>query len=101
MNGDVFDANGISPTLTRCGIVKISLPYVHINKDNKLLTEQVKHKVRRLTPRECFRLMGVNDKDVDKVKKANISNSQQYKQAGNSIVVPVLESIFKELFING
>ena len=101
MNGDVFDANGISPALTRCGIVKISLPYVYTNKDNKLLTEQVKHKVRRLTPRECFRLMGVNDKDVDKVKKANISNSQQYKQAGNSIVVPVLESIFKELFING
>lgn len=89
MNGDVFDANGISPTLTATGFVKISLP-----------TEQVKHKVRRLTPKECFRLMGVNDKDVDKIKKANISNSQQYKQAGNSIVVPVLEYIFKELLLN-
>ena len=89
MNGDVFDANGISPTLTATGFVKISLS-----------TEQVKHKVRRLTPKECFRLMGVNDKDVDKIKKANISNSQQYKQSGNSIVVPVLEYIFKELLLN-
>lgn len=54
--------------------------------------------IRKLTPRECFRLMGLNDEDIDKIQKVNISNTQQYKLAGNSIVVNVLEEIFKNLF---
>ena len=54
--------------------------------------------IRKLTPRECFRLMGLNDKDVDKIQMTKISDTQQYKLAGNSIVVPVLEEIFKNLF---
>lgn len=53
--------------------------------------------IRKLTPRECFRLMGFDDKDVDACIKANISNSQLYKIAGNSIVVPVLEAILTNL----
>ena len=52
----------------------------------------------KLTPRECFRLMGLNDKDIDKIQMTKISDTQQYKLAGNSIVVPVLEEIFKNLF---
>ena len=55
-------------------------------------------KIRKLTPRECFRLMGMRDDDIDKIQQAGISNSQQYKMAGNSIVVDVLEAIFKNLF---
>ncbi len=54
--------------------------------------------IRKLTPRECFRLMGMNDEDIDKIQNTNISNTQQYKMAGNSIVVNVLEEIFKNLF---
>lgn len=54
-------------------------------------------RIRKLTPRECFRLMGFTDEDFDKASKVN-SNSQLYKQAGNSIVVNVLEEIFKQLF---
>ena len=54
--------------------------------------------IRKLTPRECFRLMGLNDKDIDKIQMTKISDTQQYKLAGNSIVVPVLEEIFKNLF---
>ena len=53
-------------------------------------------RIRKLTPKECWRLMGFTDEDFDKAQEVN-SNTQLYKQAGNSIVVPVLEGIFKEL----
>lgn len=77
---------------------------------------------KKLTPREAFRLMGVSDTDISKIqnyplvmdangdfyppdnlqagdiKKLSISESQQYKMAGNSIVVQVLEGIFTQLF---
>ena len=56
-------------------------------------------RIRKLTPRECFRLMGMREDDIDKIQQAGISNTQQYKMAGNSIVVNVLEAIFKNLFI--
>lgn len=54
-------------------------------------------RIRKLTPLECFRLMGFDDEDFYKAEKVN-SNTQLYKQAGNSIVVNVLEHIFNELF---
>lgn len=57
-----------------------------------------RHRIRKLTPRECFRLMGVDDKDIDKIQAAGISNTQQYKLAGNSIVVDVLYHIFRKAF---
>ena len=53
-------------------------------------------RIRKLTPKECWRLMGFSDEDFEKAQKVN-SDSQLYRQAGNSIVVPVLESIFKNL----
>ena len=56
-------------------------------------------RIRKLTPRECFRLMGMNDDDIDKIQQSGISNTQQYKMAGNSIVVDVLEGIFRNLFL--
>lgn len=55
-------------------------------------------RIRKLTARECFRLMGVSDADIDKIKESGVSESQQYKMAGNSIVVQVLEGIFTQLF---
>ena len=56
--------------------------------------------VFKLTPRECGRLMGVRDRDIDRMFAVN-SNSQCYKQFGNSIVVPVLMAIFSQLNIKG
>lgn len=56
-------------------------------------------RIRKLTPKECWRLMGFNDEDFEKVAKVN-SNSQLYKQAGNSIVVNVLEVILSNLLTN-
>ena len=54
-------------------------------------------RIRKLTPKECFRLMGFDDKDCDVLVANRISNTQLYKMAGNSIVVDVLEEIFVEL----
>jgi DNA (cytosine-5)-methyltransferase 1 len=61
--------------------------------------EGKKFRIRKLTPRECFRLMGVDDEDIDKIQAADIANSSQYKLAGNSIVVDVLYHIFRKMFI--
>lgn len=55
------------------------------------------YRIRKLTPRECFRLMDVSEENIDKIQAAGISNTQQYKLAGNSIVVDVLYYIFKNL----
>ena len=55
------------------------------------------YRIRKLTPKECFRLMGFKDRDINILIENNISNTQLYKMAGNSIVVNVLEEIFKSL----
>lgn len=54
------------------------------------------YRIRKLTPKECFRLMGVKDEDFDKIAK-NQSNSSLYHLAGDSIVVNVLMAIFENL----
>ena len=83
----VYGDNGISPTLnTMQGG----------NRQPKIIEQTFR--IRKLTPRECFRLMGLNDDDIDKIQATGVSNTQQYKMAGNSIVVDVLEAIFKNLF---
>lgn len=63
---------------------------VRDEKNDRLL------RIRKLTPKECWRLMGFSSASYNKVEKVN-SDSQLYKQAGNSIVVNVLEEIFKKL----
>lgn len=59
----------------------------------------VGYRIRKLTPRECGRLMGVSDEDISKMAAVN-SNTQLYKQFGNSIVVDVMCAMFKNLNIN-
>lgn len=59
-------------------------------------TDKEELRIRKLTPRECFRLMGVKDEDYDNVAK-NQSNASLYHLAGDSIVVKVLMAIFGEL----
>ena len=78
--------NGIFPTMTtRPDILGVA------EKKDSL-------RIRKLTPKECWRLMGFDDTDFDKAEKVN-SNAQLYKQAGNSIVVNVLEQILENLFL--
>lgn len=54
-------------------------------------------RIRKLTPTECYKLMGFSAEDCKKASDGGVSNSQLYKQAGNSIVVNVLEAIFTSL----
>ena len=68
-----------------------------VQKDN-LLLEKPQYRIRKLTPRECGRLMGVSDEDIDKMAAVN-SNTQLYKQFGNSIVVDVMCAMFRNLNI--
>lgn len=79
-----YHEEGISPTLTS------------MSGNEKIITN---YRIRKLTPKECWRLQGFDDESFEKAAKVN-SNAQLYKQAGNSICVPVLENIFKQLFSN-
>lgn len=56
------------------------------------------YRIRKLTPKECWRLMGFSDDAFEKAKSSGVSDTQLYKQAGNSIVTDVLYYIFKELY---
>lgn len=125
--GSIWDKEGISPTLdtmqggwrqpliteskievigkldcegwynveTRVHSIEGVAPTVETRNRAKYLDS---FKIRKLTPLECWRLMGFTDKDFYKAQSIPTSNTQLYKQAGNSIVVNVLEEIFKKLF---
>lgn len=62
--------------------------------------EKPTYRIRKLTPLECIRLMNFDDEDYQKIKAIGISDSQIYKQCGNSIVVKCLEKIFDKMFIH-
>lgn len=79
---------------------KILIPQATTSTKQDIVRIEDFYKVRKLTPKECFRLMGLNDKEIDKIQATGLSNAQQHKMAGNSIVVQVLEAIFRELFHN-
>lgn len=93
----ITNADNIAPTVTT-------------SHEPKVL---VKYRIRKLTPTECFRLMGVDDADIEKLKSAKLTQTlksgkvkekpmpktQLYKMAGNSIVVDVLYYIFRNMFI--
>lgn len=57
-------------------------------------------RLRHLTPTEALSFMGVSDEEIEKMKQSGNSDSELFKQAGNSIVVDVLEKIFENMFIN-
>lgn len=115
--GSVYDPDGISATLSTMqggnqepiiiasrGRGKNNEQHLEPRKDgvtNTITSVQkdnyvYDYQIRKLTPRECWRLMGFSDSDFDKAEKVN-SNSQLYKQAGNSIVVDVLQAILRNL----
>lgn len=64
----------------------------------KVLLKGNPNRIRKLTEKECFRLMGFTDIDFENAKSSGASRTQLYRAAGNSIVVNVLESVFKQLF---
>lgn len=129
-SGRVYDKNGISPTLNTCSgggyepkivVNKTICLNSKVNGKQPSIQDRIydtcgvstaittsfltnisegSERIRKLTPRECFRLMGVSEENIDKIQSAGISNSQQYKLAGNSIVVDVLYHIFKKMFVD-
>lgn len=84
--GNVWDQDSVSPTImTAQG-----------GNRQPLVVDNVKWRIRKLTPKECWRLMGFSDKDCDHASKY-VSDSALYKQAGNSIVTSCLVAIFYSL----
>ena len=83
----VFDDRGSSPTLD-----------TNSEKRPRIQGASTSYRIRKLTPRECFRLMGVTESDIDKIQQSGVSQSQQYKMAGNSIVVDCLYHMFRKMF---
>lgn len=83
--GSVYSDDGNMPTLTAG---------THGDANSRICTE---YRIRKLTPIECWRLMDFSDEDFHKAESVN-SNTQLYKQAGNSIVVNVLVAILGQLF---
>ncbi len=93
INGNVFGENGLAPTLTTN---KGEGPKIAISSDTSYITPYIR--IRKLTPKECHRLMGFDDIDVDRCKAVGMSDAQGYKQAGNSIVTNVISLITEHLY---
>lgn len=96
-NGDGIDL-GYPNSKTRRGRVQKGCSQTLTTSDQLGVLDN--YRIRKLTPLECWRLMGFSDEAFYKAQAVN-SNTQLYKQAGNSICVPVLEAIFQELFKGG
>ena len=93
INGNGFGENGLAPTLTTN---KGEEPKIAISSDTSYITPYIR--IRKLTPKECHRLMGFDDIDVDRCKAVGMSDAQGYKQAGNSIVTNVISLITEHLY---
>ena len=106
-----MEAYGISRTRDKKGVIikQTTLPWVNCIHRNcgggwktmeilVLIVMAKQYRIRKLTPTECLRLMGVSEGDIRKMRDAGISDTQLYKMAGNSIVVGVLEGIFSKMF---
>lgn len=85
-------------TLKKGRVIENGLICATITTSPRIARLESLSRIRLLTPLECYRLMGFEDEDFQKAKKAGISDCQLYKQAGNSIVVDVLFYIFQELY---
>ena len=120
----VYGVDGLAPTMHTCGgggqEPKIAEPIIWDGFNQRVRRDQTcigtltgncgadlkrngqgiieGYRVRKITPTEAFRLMGFSDEDINKLKNIGTSDSQLYKQAGNSIVVQVLEAVFKQMF---
>lgn len=90
-----YEINYDQTTNTLTGVQKDNL-IAEIDMEKEL--QNKRYRIRKLTPRECFRLMDVCESDIDKIQASGVSESQQYKMAGNSIVVACMVGIFKNLF---
>ena len=102
----VYDKSGLSPTLnTMQGGNRQSMVVDEVVMNEREYKsdddeQKTRYRIRKLTCREVWRLMGFSDEDFEKAQAVN-SNSQLYKQAGNSIAKDVLMAIFRQMNIKG
>ena len=103
--GGLYSQSSNNPSFVRGALPGLSRALKAEINDASVCVEQLNdnemakvYRIRKLTPKECMRLMGVKDEDTQKMKDAGISDSQLYRMAGNSIVVSVLEGIFTQMF---
>ena len=94
--GNVWDKEGLAPTLTNMRGGNRQPMVVEDKTIVRMVLEQSQYRIRKLTPKECWRLMDFSDEDFHKAEQVN-SNTQLYKQAGNSIVKNVLVAIFGQM----
>ena len=92
--------DGVSNTLsTSTKDNMLAVPELRMEDGCMIDKEGRKYRIRKLTPTECFRLMDVEDEDIEKMKQAGIAKTNLYKLAGNSICVACMFHIFRKLFI--
>ena len=77
----------------------LAVPELRMEDGCMVDREGRRFRIRKLTPTECFRLMDVDDQDIEKMKQAGIAKTNLYKLAGNSIVVSCMFHLFRKLFI--
>ena len=102
----VYDGDCVSCTLC-AGDWKSPKMFMIEGKETKIITHNIYQEVnvvqnmviRKLTPKECWRLMGFTDEDFYKAQTIGLSNTKLYERAGRGIVVPMLEEIFRNLFL--
>ena len=92
MNGRIYDESGASPALRANSGGHNEIKIAATEQKEK----EPRYRIRKLTPRECWRLMDFDDEDFDRAAAVN-SKTQLYKQAGNSIVVNCLVAIFGQM----
>lgn len=95
--GRVFSGQGLAPCIDTCQGGGLQ-PHI-VTKDNTMNKNELdKYRIRKLTPKECFRLQGWNDEYFSRAELVN-SNTQLYKQAGNGVTVDVIKAIGDRLHI--
>lgn len=96
MRGGVADFSYPTSQTRRGRVQQMGKVSPTIMTDSEICRVESEYRIRKLTPLETWRLMGFTDEDFYKAKKVN-PDGKLYKQAGNSIVVNVLEAVFKQM----
>lgn len=100
--GRIYDTEGIAPTINTCGGGGREPKVVvgEVTSDNLLeLVQAGLVRIRKITPREAFRLMDLEESDIDTLLSSGLANTSLYQLAGNSICVGVLYHLFRKMFI--
>ena len=94
--GWLYSLNGMAPCVPAT-TYKDPIKFLFKGED-KMSEQTTNYRIRKLTPTECYRPMGFEDKDVNAAREVGMSNSSLYKQAGNSIITDCVELLAEQLY---